>query len=332
LRRAAFTAGPPALLYLAWNVTYGVPTPPGERTLERFEAFLRAHLGGIVDGFGGPFLGSILLVASVVGLAVVTRGNPPGGRRRRLAAPVALAVAGLAFLVGVAVVRSPHGVASASVGRYLHVLTALALPAVGVGLTALVERWRPAILAVSAALVGVWALNAATVGPDSPVGLGDPARVLAYAAVELPPGMPEGYFPPPSEYWLSLRWLSEERAAGRVPDPPNPAYLSHAELGVSLLPHYAPAGQGCVVVDPHQAIPLRRGQLLRIGGKPAPLRLNEAEHHGVAFVRYVDEPLRGRVFAPGRDGPEVRLEVLADVVVKAYVPPGGRVVEVCDRP
>lgn len=331
-RRAAATVAPPVLLYLAWQVTYGVATAPGERTLARFESFVRAHVGSIVDGFGGPLLGSAVLAASVAGLAILASRVPPAGRRRRMAAPVALALAGVGFLLVVAFTRSPHGNPAAPVGRYVHVLTALALPTVGVGLTAVVDRWRPGLLVVAVALVGIGAGNAAAVVPADRAGLGDPARVLAFADAELPPGVPEGYFPPRSEVWLSLRWLSRERAAGRVPDPPDPAYRGHVEVGVSLLPRYGPAGQGCMEVDPHRALPLRTGQVLRVHANPAPVRLNADVGFAGAFVRYVDEPLAGRIFAPGPDGPQVRLEVLADVVVKVYVPPGGRVVEVCDRP
>jgi hypothetical protein len=110
---------------------------------------------GTFDGLGQvPGAGIALGVLLVAGLVVAWWGTDLGELRRRAAAPAALLVGALAFLVISGVGRaSALGPSIARQGRYMHVLAALTLPALAVAADALVRRWRLAVPVVAVLLV-----------------------------------------------------------------------------------------------------------------------------------------------------------------------------------
>jgi hypothetical protein len=100
-----------------------------------------------------PGAGVLLALVLVAGLTMAVRDRWSDESRRRLAAPLALLLAGGGtFLLVTASGRAAiYGSVSANESRYLHVLSALMLPAIAMGADALARRWR-VMLPVAVAL------------------------------------------------------------------------------------------------------------------------------------------------------------------------------------
>lgn len=177
-RRSLVHAGPPAVAYLAWSVAYrpwedvAVGAPPISTSI----AWLRHATTGTVLALGGSrlvALGLVLLLVVGGGLAASTawRSGPdgplagagPNGRReavlavaRTLVIPAALAAAAVVMVILTARTRWIVGVAAARSSRYVYVYAVLLLPALGIAVQAVLDRWRRlAPLMVVLVLAGV---------------------------------------------------------------------------------------------------------------------------------------------------------------------------------
>lgn len=157
-RAFATYAVPCAVVYLVWFALVGhegrSPTMGAEATLLALPDYVLTGLAnGLSAASGSNDLGPALLVAVV--LFAAWRGGREG---RSPAAPALLAVAApLVFFSITAIGRDSFGSKEASASRYVYISVALLLPAIGLGVTALVRRSRgvgAAALAVLA-LVGV---------------------------------------------------------------------------------------------------------------------------------------------------------------------------------
>src|SRR5207237_4258388 len=104
-----------------------------------------------------PGIGLLLGIVLIVGLVLAWRPLDYRQLRARAAAPGALLVGAVVFLLFGGVGRaSLLGPEFARASRYLHVVTALALPALAVAANAVARRWRilaPLVLLVL--LIGV---------------------------------------------------------------------------------------------------------------------------------------------------------------------------------
>lgn len=171
-RAAALAVGPPAALFLLWLATYGRAGLAAHRALHdrSVPATARYVWEGVAGGLeevtgldgAGPALVVGLLLAAAAQLVLVQerdgRRPPPSSS----AALVATAAAAVLLLALVAIGRTGAGVALARSARYIHMVTALLLPGVGLALTTLADDrwWRriPVLAAVLAVGVHGWGL------------------------------------------------------------------------------------------------------------------------------------------------------------------------------
>jgi hypothetical protein len=158
-RVALFHAAPLAVVYVLWwaSKARDAYTSP-RRALGPVIRFVRTGLGATFDAMGQlPGAGIALGVLLVVGLALAWRDLDRAELRRRAAVPGAMLAGTIVFLVISGVGRSTSfGPDFARSSRYLHLVAALALPAIAVAAQAVAQRWRmlaPAVVVLL--LVGI---------------------------------------------------------------------------------------------------------------------------------------------------------------------------------
>jgi hypothetical protein len=333
-RAAALVVAPLAAGFVIWYLGWGhegggVETAFDDRALRLAADVVEstsARLGAV------SALGWGLGVAALVGVVLAVRRIGLAGLRRTHAPVVGLVAGAVAFLLITGVGRAVLSVESTS--RYRHVLAALLLPAIGVGLTELGRRWAPATWVAVALLVVAIPVNArdleATV--DERITLGNPAIVVALGNLEAPPGMPRSARPlPEPAHEITVGWLADARADGKVPDWDEAARAAEptARLLLALEPVVEAGGEGCRAPRALQGARLETGQVLRVAsdsvtvvevvdGRPAPV--------GATFVA---DPLFGPAFDPAEDGPEIRLRAHRPMVLQVRAPGARRPTEVC---
>ena len=195
----------------------------------------------------GIVLGALL----VVGLWVAWHGADRKELGIRAAAPGALLIGGVVFFVVTGLGRDAvFGPSFASRSRYLQIFTALALPAIAVAADALARRWRHFLpVALVLLVIGIpgnlWDLGHTT-------GLWDPIlqteyryTILTLPSVPVAHEVPRStsitdltglFSPAPAPEDVTLGWLLDQKAAGRLPSPGplDPRWAADATLYLDL--------------------------------------------------------------------------------------------------
>ncbi|MDZ7783942.1 MAG: hypothetical protein U5K56_13735 [Halioglobus sp.] len=166
---ALFHTVPLAIVYLSWWLAvgpesigdpYGRAMDPGAVLHFVYTAYRGVFLG--LAGF--PALAAVYCAGLGMGLVAAYARMPPAEVLRRAVLPLGLLGAGL-FLVAVAGysrwwISDDAGAQS----RYLHLATALTLPAFAVAIDALTRWWKPAVIAACLLLISVLPANIAQFG------------------------------------------------------------------------------------------------------------------------------------------------------------------------
>jgi hypothetical protein len=157
-RIALFHTAPLGVVYVVWLVTAARDTQKPGGSVDLLARWVVTGLGATFDAMGQvPGAGIALGLLLVVGLVLAWHGLDPRELRRRAAVPGALLVGVIVFLVISGLGRvSAFGPELARSSRYLHLVAALALPAVAVGADAVARQWRvlaPAVFALL--LIGI---------------------------------------------------------------------------------------------------------------------------------------------------------------------------------
>jgi hypothetical protein len=236
-RIALLHTGPIGALYVIWWFSYGSRYySPGAKPALAHHIYLTLLWvkGQLVADFGSighlPGVGAVLAAVLVVGLALVLRRHDLRELRTRVAAPGALLAAGLLFIVVTGWERSfqwpyvnnPGGAQS----RYVHIFAAMAMPALALAAQEIVARWQILLPLILAALVtgvpgNLEALSPAWPSPYAAVFQSAYRRemlvLVSLSAVRrLPPSYkPDPFFAPE----VTIGWLLEQKAAGRLPAP-----------------------------------------------------------------------------------------------------------------
>ena len=232
-RTALLHTGPPALLYLVWWVAVARDASGSSSGADVGDAVRYVSTGIAVafDGMGQvPGLGVVFGVVLISGAWLVWQRRADAVVRRHVAAPAALLGGALVFLFVSAIGRAgTYGADSARASRYLHLVAALSLPAIAVAADAIARRWRALKpLMVVLLLVGI---------PGNLRVLADLDRkgesidrsvfhrfyrrtMLAAPRVPLASDVPEWVRPEPTfAREVTIGWLREGAASGRLPDP-----------------------------------------------------------------------------------------------------------------
>jgi hypothetical protein len=229
-RAAAFHVAPLGVLFVLWwlgteHAGQGFSSPIG--SVLRFVTIgIGAAFGAMGQAQGaGVALGALL----VLGLVVAWVPLPLPALRRRAAMPGAMLVGAFVFLV----LTGSNRAATQSLGpdiarasRYVYLVAALSLPAIAVAADAVVRRWRllaPAMLALL--LIGIAGNMRAFVHQRHQwAAFHRDARVLMLSFPRVPIARETPAWvrplPGPEIRNVTLGWLLDGVASGRVPRPP----------------------------------------------------------------------------------------------------------------
>lgn len=235
-RVAVLHTVPLGVLYSVWWAIVGRTgyTGTGIPSVGRLARYVRTGIGATFSAIGQlPGAGIALGLLLVVGLLVAWIRLDGPERRRRFAAPAAMLLGSFLFFLVAGLGRANPFTGAARLfqaptapSRYLYVAAALTLPALAVAADAVVRRWRtlgPAILVLL--VIGIPG-NLQELA-DRPHGLSASGRSYRRLVLSLPrlpvahevprtvgaPGVP--FFPP----WITIGWLLDGVASGRVPHP-----------------------------------------------------------------------------------------------------------------
>jgi hypothetical protein len=251
-RIALFQTVPLAMLYAIWWLavarryhetgTFKVPS------LGSLTQWISKSVGASFNAMGQlPGVGVVLAVILVVGLVLALSPLDRTELRTRAAVPGALLIGAFIFVVMTSWADTATSVFSGQYitnSHYLHIFVAMVIPAIAIGANAIARRWRvvaPAILAVL--VVGIPG-NLAKLEPNGFLNLYSAPFQIAFrqyiisiptipAAHEVPRSyQPSPFFAPQ----LTIGWLLDQRAAGRLPDPGplTPRTVANLTLGLAL--------------------------------------------------------------------------------------------------
>lgn len=224
-RAAAMHVGPAAVLYSAWSGSAWADSDTTyPRTARVWVRWVSESLRGAVAEIGGSaVLAIVLAVVLVAGVALLVHDGIASEARRRLAAPVGLAVGA----VGVSVLTASRawlGFGQASASRYVAVVAPLLLPILAAATQRTLEvadRYRVAGRASIAGLAVVAVVANLGAGPAAP----RTSLREAFASVPRHPlaaATPAGLAPAPTVApAVTLGWLRSALAAGRLPGAPS---------------------------------------------------------------------------------------------------------------
>jgi hypothetical protein len=324
-RVAALHSVPLGVAYLVWYAAIGHDAYEGRDVSSPLDALAFARTT-IAASFGGlaqvPGLGWALGVLIVAGLVLAWRRQPFGQVRRVAAAPAALAVGALVFVLITAFGRVGFAPGIERSTRYIHVVAALLLPVVAVAADAVMRRWRATVPIL------VVALGASLVGnirdfSNERVYSGEFLEgyrrfILTMPRVPLADEVPRDVRPDRGlAPYVSVGWLRNGVGAGRIPPPEDvtPEERATAEARVVLHQHPGHQPVDCETVAGRVATTLRRGSSVRLHGEgqlwvgytdsTGATGLITFRGHGVPVVAYAG-PVKVNV-APSPEGQRVQL-------------------------
>jgi hypothetical protein len=253
----AYTA-PLAVIYLVWLALVGHKGyNSAYATLEEIFGFAISSIRATFSSIGHlPGMGLVLAILLVVGLWIAWFPLKGIERRRRFAAPGALLIGTLVFVVISGIGRgAPYlGKFVEIKPQYIGVTAALVLPALAIAADAVIRRWSMLTPVVLVALVIGIPGNISILTKD----IGTPASFSAYRQfiLSLPrlagaQQVPSSIHPDPAfDRWVTMGWLRAGVKSGRIP-PPGPVPpedTANWTLALDLEPTSHLAKGVCVVV------------------------------------------------------------------------------------
>ncbi len=214
----------------------------------------------------GILLGAILVVGLVVAWSPLDRAT----LRRKAAMPLALLIGAVLLLVLTGIGRAGSS-ALKEKSRYLHLVAAMLLPALGVAADALIRRWRALLPVVLAALlVGIPGnLHAISRYMKTPLITGQ-ARyerfMLSLPYVPIAKDSPRGIVPDPQlAHFVTLGWLLDGAKSGRIPKPHmTPADVAMDTLRLSFRQVYGRVSRGMVCFELRNSLVLHMERRQRL--------------------------------------------------------------------
>ena len=264
----ALVLGPVAALMVAWLIAFGVDSASETAFDGRAVRLALDRVDGRAAGGGAVgALGWLLVVVGVGGGVVATFAGGVGGLRGRWAVLGGLAVSVVFYLGVTSVGRAAASQLAAS--RYCHILFALMLPILGVGLTEVTSRWRAAPWVVAALMVFAIPGNVDRFeyeGVDR-FGLGSRGLTAALVDTEAPPSLPRDVEP---LGWraegVTVGWLEQVRAEDKGPSVDRRAEQARAEAELLLS------------MEPIDSLPGAACRTVGAGGRPVAVDTRSAGH------------------------------------------------------
>lgn len=276
-RAAAFHVAPLGTIYLLWYAVFHtealiVPgvgnATPSQLASWTWEGTSTAAKGLVTTPWGwGAVLAVILWVLVAVAVALSIRGGGVAAALRGdLAAPLALAAAGIGFQVATGWGRAALAPDTAAGSRYLYLLVAWMLPLVAVAAQELAERRRMAGLAVCAILLAGIPWNSRQFGESIfNEGFFTNYKTIMTAIAHDPrlDDVPRDIHP--YRFLLdgpTAGWLRANRSDGGLPEPPTLSPAQEAEVTARLMvgQRVGWAGDDCTSTGSSATTTLSRGE------------------------------------------------------------------------
>jgi hypothetical protein len=281
-RAALLHAGSLGAVYVLWLVAIGHSGYPRRASIGETLRFTARELGATFGAIGQlPGVGAALVVLLVVGLALAWGPLRGAALRERAAAPAALLSGAIVFLFLTGIGRG-HDFARLTPllpgSRYRYVAAALMLPALAVAADALSRRSKVlAPIAVSILVIGVPG-NVRFVA-DTPLDL-RVYKQLILSAPRLPisPALPRSVRPDQfGNPWLTMGWLRDGIASGRIPGPKplTPEYVAFRTLDLALQPVSSVTPRRCLSLRKPVVRVLATGQVLTVEGGEVSVSLEQ---------------------------------------------------------
>jgi hypothetical protein len=327
-RPAAFHTVPLGLVYVGWYVVVDPQQPPDEvrsglaGTLGEIWGFERTGIGESFKALTynpwglGEWLGLLLAVVLVVGLAVALRERGPASVRGELAPVVALLAGPIVFMGISGYGRGFFGAAAGSASRYLYLIGAMLLPALAVAIDALMRRHRVAGLAALALLLSGVPGNIARFGE----GKDTLAASYHNKTEDLIEGMahspwvtdaaPDGRPLLGGASEVTTSWLADQARLGNISEPRALDDATAAEVAVYLALGKVQADidpEACTPVPVPGKVALDGGELLQLEGSVS-VTLVKPEDRAGATALYI--------FSANDFDPATALVAMLDVTVQ----------------
>jgi hypothetical protein len=279
-RVAAVHVAPLALVYVVWWASIdNEPQETGQLRAVELARFVRNGVQGVFGALGQvTAVGLALGVLLVVGLAVAWVPLDGARLRRRAAAPGALLLGVIVFLLLSGVWRVGFlGPEAARASRYLHPSAAFVLPAVAVAADAVVRRWRflaPVVLVLL--IVGIPGnIRALTDYTHNQKQSQQDYRKMMLALPRVPAAreVPKTVRPDTSGFDsrqnVTIGWLLDGAASGRIPEagqiPPALAAANTFRLSFRQT-HTASRWTACQTISKPITRPLEKGEAIGVRG------------------------------------------------------------------
>jgi hypothetical protein len=273
------------LMWFAWvgHVGYDGYHADPDQVVRFVRTFVAATFGALGHYRG---MGIVLGVLLAVGLVVAWKPLSRRELQHRAAIPLALLVSALALLCITGYGRA--GLSSfREKSRYLHLVTAMLLPALAVAADALMRRWRAlTVVVVIVLLLGIPG-NVNVIVDYMHRGVVENQTAYKQMMLSMPrvaaaTEVPREVVPDQSlAHFVTIGWLLDGVAAGRIPEPAplTPADEAMASLRLSFRQEGAPLGTGtrCVPVHSGDVWSLEPGQRIVMQAPSGSVRVLPAD-------------------------------------------------------
>lgn len=274
LRRALLLILPLAAIYVIWFITVGHGAYSKHSSLIDLVRFAAYGLAITFSTLGSsPIVGSLLVVLLVAGAASSFRSLASSEFRSRFAAPYALVIGAIVFLLitgfGRADFSLPSGETYGS-SRYIYIVAAMLMPGIAVAASQLILRWSFAwVFVVAVLLVGVPG-NIAELHRNNHLHELDLYRQFVLSIPKLPvaENLPKSVRPDPYfDNSITLGWLFAGVQSGRIPapsPPPTQAQTTYWNLRLAWQRGHPATTGTCESLSLPQRVQVERGASLTI--------------------------------------------------------------------
>jgi hypothetical protein len=291
-RHALLHAGILGAVYVAWLLAIGHSGYPRRASIGEALRFTARELSATFAALGQvPGVGAALFVMLVAGLALAWGPLRGAALRERAAAPAALLGGSIMFLFLTGIGRGADFARSTPplpASRYRDIAGALMLPALAVAADALSRRSKVlAPVAFALLVIGVPG-NVRVAADNAPDWRVYKQLVLSAPRLPISGALPRSVRPDRfGARWLTIGWLRDGVASGRVPAPNEmtPAYVAARTLDLALQPARPAEQRPCAAVARAVTRDLTTGQAFTV-------------KRGSVSVAY--EPLAGAASPPRR--------------------------------
>ncbi|MDQ1380507.1 MAG: hypothetical protein QOJ71_1226, partial [Actinomycetota bacterium] len=274
-RPALLHAGTLGAVYVLWFATIGHQGYTRRASLTEAFRFTARELSGTFGAIGGHLwgVGAALFVLLCVGLTLAWGPLRGAELRERAAVPAALLFGAITFLFVTGLGRgadfalgTPPGPAS----RYRYVAAVLILPVLAVAAEALSRRSKVlAPIALALLVLGVPS-NVRVAADNAPDWRVYKELILSSPHLPVFANVPRSMQPDRfGNLWLTMGWLRDGIASGRIPRPGalTPARVAFLSVYLALQPEERPQRHPCVTLRRTVIRVLTAGQTFTLHGK-----------------------------------------------------------------